>query len=274
MILDTHQHFWQFDPARDTWMTGEIRRDFLLENAEFVLKENKVSGCIAVQAAETEAETLFLLNLAEKSPVIKGVVGWADLKANDLSERLDFFSQFKKLKGFRQILQNKPPQYLLEKTFLDGVKMIGKRGFTYDILVFPKQLSSVKKMLQGLDNQPFVMDHLAKPYIKKKLIRQWAKDMRTLTSFEHLHIKLSGMVTEADHQNWKERDFHPYLDVVFEAFGVDRVFYGSDYPVCLLAADYGQQLTILTNYLKEKAHLSAPEIAQILGENGAKFYGV
>ncbi len=273
MIIDAHQHFWQFNPVRDSWITegpmSVIRRDFMPSDLQPILIENGVDGCIAVQADQSENETLFLLDLAENNDFIKGVVGWVDLRNPRLEERLDYYYSHKKLKGFRHILQGEKPEYMLQKSFIEGVKLFGKQGYTYDILVFPKHLSAVKKFLQVLDNQPFVMDHLAKPYIKKGLIKQWEKDIRSIARYENVHCKISGMVTETDWQNWKESDFTPYLDVVFEAFGTDRIMYGSDWPVCLLAADYGRQFSIVKNYVKT---LSNTEGGKILGGNAAGFY--
>ncbi len=271
--IDAHQHFWQFNPVRDAWMTegsmSAIRRDFLPTDLLPILQKNGFDGCIAVQADQSETETHFLLNLSNKNDFIKGVVGWVDLQANDLSERLDYFSQYPKLKGFRHILQGEKPEFMLQKSFIEGVKLLGNRGYTYDILVFPRHLSAVHKFLQTLDNQPFVIDHLAKPYIQRGLIKQWERDMQRIAKHENVWCKVSGMVTEADWSNWQVADFEPYLDVIFEAFGVDRIMYGSDWPVCLLAASYDKQLSIVENYLSK---LSDTEGGKVLGKNAQLFY--
>jgi L-fuconolactonase len=275
MKLDAHQHFWHFDPVRDTWMSEEtmsaIRRNFLPEDLKPILSQNGFDGCIAVQADQSEAETLFLLDLAEKNDFIKGVVGWIDLKADNRAERLDYFNRFQKLKGFRHILQGEKPEFMLNPKFTEGVRLLGKKGYTYDILVFPKHLKAVKTFLKTLDNQPFVIDHMAKPYIKKGLIKEWAKDMKAIAQFENVNCKLSGMVTEADGQNWKEADFTPYLDVVFEAFGTDRLMYGSDWPVCLVAGTYEKQLKIVENYVLKHANT---EGGKIFGSNTQQFYNI
>ena len=273
MKIDAHQHFWQFDPVRDSWITegamSAIRRDFLPENLAPILSKNGFSACIAVQASQSEAETHFLLKLAETHDFIQGVVGWVDLKADNLASRLDYFSQFPKLKGFRHILQGEKPEFMLNPQFTEGVRSLGKKGFTYDILVFPKHLAAVQTFLQKLDNQPFVLDHIAKPYIKKGLIKQWAKDIKAIAKYQNVYCKVSGMVTEADWHNWQEPDFTPYLDIVFEAFGADRIMYGSDWPVCLLAADYEKQLSIVENYVLKWAHT---EGGKIFGDNAKCFY--
>ena len=273
MKIDAHQHFWQFDPVRDAWMTegsmSAIRQDFLPTDLQPILQKNGYDGCIAVQADQSENETHFLLDLAYKNDFIKGVVGWVDLQANDISERLNYFSQFSKLKGFRHILQGEKPEFMLQKSFIEGAKLLGERGYTYDILVFPRHLSAVHKFLQTLDNQPFVIDHLAKPYIERSLIKQWKRDMQRIAKHENVWCKVSGMVTEANWSNWQVTDFEPYLDVIFEAFGVDRIMYGSDWPVCLLATSYDKQLSIVENYLSK---LSNTEGGKVFGGNAQLFY--
>ena len=267
MKIDAHQHFWQFDPVRDAWITegsmSVIRRDFLPNDLQPILQQNGIDGCVAVQADQSETETYFLLDLALQNDFIKGVVGWVDLKADNLAERLDYFKQYPKLKGFRHILQGEKPEFMLDPRFTEGVSLLGKKGYTYDILVFPKHLTAVKTFLQKFDNQLFVIDHLAKPYIQKGLIKQWAKDMKAIAKHENVMCKISGMVTEADRKGWTEADFTPYLDVVFEAFGTDRIMYGSDFPVCLVAATYTQQLSIVKNY-----------ISKLSGLNAQKFYSI
>lgn len=273
MRIDAHQHFWQFDPVRDAWITegamSTIRRDFLPNDLQPILQQNGIDGCVAVQADQSETETQFLLDLAAQNDFIKGVVGWVDIKSDNLSERLDYFSQFPKLKGFRHILQGEKPEFMLDPKFTEGVRLLGKKGYTYDILVFPHHLIAVKIFLQRTDNQPFVIDHIAKPYIQKGMIDQWAKDLKSIAEYENVYCKISGMVTEADWKGWKEADFTPYIDVVFEAFGTDRIMYGSDWPVCLVAADYDKQLSIVQNYVSK---LSDTEGGKIMGENAKNFY--
>lgn len=275
MKIDAHQHFWHFDPVRDSWITegsmSVIRRDFLPKDLQPILQQNGIDGCVAVQADQSETETHFLLDLASQNAFIKAVVGWVDLKADNLAERLDYFKQYPKLKGFRHILQGEKPEFMLDSRFTEGVRLLGEKGFMYDILVFPKHLKAVKTFLQKMGNQPFVIDHLAKPYIQKGLIKEWAKDMKAIAKHENVMCKISGMVTEADWQNWKEADFTPYIDIVFEAFGTDRVMYGSDWPVCLVAATYEKQLSIVKNYISK---LPDTEGRKIMGGNAARFYKI
>ena len=248
-----------------------IRRDFLPNDLRPVLEKNGISGCIAVQADQSETETHFLLELAAHNDFIQGVVGWVDLRAKNLPERLDYFLTFPKLKGFRHILQGEKPEFMLQADFLRGIRALGKRGFTYDILVFPRHLPAVRRFLAQFDDQPFVINHLAKPYIKRGLLRQWEKDMRSIARHKQVCCKISGMVTEADWKIWAPADFTPYLEVVLDAFGADRLLYGSDWPVCLLAAEYAQQLAVVEGFFGKLLEI---EQAKIMGGNALKFYEI
>lgn len=272
MTLDAHQHFWQFEPVRDAWISAEmaeLRRDFLPADLAPVLQQNGMDGCVAVQADQSETETRFLLDLAAQNPFIRAVVGWVDLRADEVEARLEYWSQFPRLRGVRHILQGEPPAFMLDPAFLRGIRALGKKGLTYDILVFPRHLRTVRVFLQKFENQKFILDHAGKPYLKKGLIVQWKKDMQNLARHENLWCKVSGLVTEANWKDWKAADFRPYLDVVFEAFGSQRVVYGSDWPVCLLAASYAEQKALLADYM---ASFSPSEQAAFWGGNGADFY--
>jgi len=266
-MLDAHQHFWHYHPVRDAWISDDmaiLRHDYLPAQLQPVLLANGINSCIAVQADQSETETHFLLDLAAQHDFIKGVVGWVDLCAENVEARLEYWAQFPKLRGFRHILQGEQPEFMLQKSFLNGLRALQKFNFTYDILVYPTHLDAVKTVLREVPDQAFILDHLAKPYIKNGLIDQWAKDIQILAQHENLYCKVSGLVTEADWGNWKIADFRPYLNIVFKAFGEERVVYGSDWPVCLLAGSYSDQFSILKEYGD----------ARFWGENGAAFYGV
>lgn len=275
MTIDAHQHFWRFDPVRDAWITEEmnvIRRDFLPADLAPLLKAAGIDGCVAVQADQSEAETQFLLECAQGNDFVKAVVGWVDLRSPNVAERLAYWAEQPLVKGFRHIVQGEPDdKFLLREDFNNGVAALKKHGFTYDILVFPHQLPAVEQFVEKHPEQPLVIDHLAKPYIKKKEIGDWTKQIRRIARMPHVHCKLSGMVTEANLQNWKEADFRPYLDTVLEAFGPGRLMYGSDWPVCLLAADYARQKAIVDNFI---GSLSASEKSGIMGGNAAAFYNI
>ena len=277
MILDSHQHFWVFDAQRDTWINDEmakIRRDFLPNDLLPVLQANGVSGCVAVQADQSEAETLFLLALAERyGSFVKGVVGWTDFLAADVGDKLDYFSQYEALKGFRHVAQAEAKDFLARPDFIKGVRQLSAFGFAYDILIYPTQLKAALHFVRALPEVPMVIDHLAKPYFKKQEINTWSNYLRQLAAQPNVCCKISGMVTEADWKNWKSADFYPYLDLVFEAFGPDRLLYGSDWPVCLVAAEYEQVLGILQEYMN-KIGFSKNDQANVLGLNALRFYGI
>lgn len=273
MIIDAHQHFWIFDPVRDAWITEEmsvIRKNFLPADLAPVLEANGVDGCVAVQADQSEAETDFLLQLAVENTFVKGVVGWTDLRSPRVAERLEHYAQFPLLKGFRHIVQGEPdPEFLLREDFCKGVKTLAKHDLTYDILIYPHQLPAAVQFVQKFPDLRLVIDHLAKPYIKKGEIKGWEENIRAIGQHANVYCKLSGMVTESDIRSWKQADFSPYLDVALEAFGADRLMFGSDWPVCLVAADYPQMKKIVMDYI---AKLTPTEQARIMGGNAAAFY--
>ncbi len=271
-IIDAHQHFWHYHPVRHEWINDEmavIRKDFLPADLAPVLAANGVEGCVAVQADQTEDETGFLLQLSEENDFIKGVVGWVDLRSGTLEERLALYAQFKKIKGFRHVLQGEMPEFMLQPSFLQGIGLLNKYHFTYDILIFPQHLPSAIELVKQFPDQHFVIDHIAKPYIKDGLIDEWKKDMAAIAQYPNVFCKISGMVTEADMRQWKITDFTPYLDTVTESFGVGRLMYGSDWPVCLSAGSYQQVLGIVQNYF---SGFSAEERKAVFARNAAAFY--
>ncbi len=274
-MLDTHVHFWQFNPVRDAWIDDSmqvLQRDFLPSDLAVELKANGVAGCVAVQADQSEAETHFLLQLAKNHDFVKKVVGWADLRSPEVTGRLDYFSQFGKLAGFRHIVQGEADvNFLLRKDFCRGISALEQYGFTYDILVFPHQLGAVLEFVRLFPRQKFVIDHLAKPYIKNGYFDGWAALMREIAKHENVYCKVSGMVTEADWQGWKYDDFQPYLDLVTEAFGTQRLMFGSDWPVCLLGGSYEEVMGVVRRYFSE---FSEGEQRAVMGENGACFYSI
>jgi L-fuconolactonase len=274
-IIDAHQQFWKYDPVRDEWITDKmqtIRRDFLPADLEPILQKNSVEGCIAVQAEQSEAETHFLLQLAHENKFIKGVVGWVDLQAKKLEERLEYFSQFQNLKGFRHILQGeKKRNLMLEPAFQNGIRLLQHYNFTYDLLIFPDQLPYAEKLVSAFPHQKFILDHLAKPAIKKGEIDDWKKEVIALAQHPNVYCKVSGLVTEGNWVAWKQEDFRPYLDVVAEAFDTNRLLFGSDWPVCLLAAEYEVVLSIAQNYF---SYFSAEERKMVFAENAERIYNL
>ena len=227
MRIDSHQHFWRYNAIRDAWITDSmsvLKRDYLPAQLEPELRSSDVDATIAVQADQSEEETLFLLDLAERNPFIAGVVGWVDLLAPNLEERLAYFSQFRKLRGFRHVAQSEPDDHFLAgDDFVRGVRALSAFKFTYDILIYPKQLPAAVELAQKLPHQPFVLDHIAKPEVARSEIAFWAAWIQKLAAQPNVLCKLSGLITEADWRRWSPADFEPYFEIVFEAFGVDRL---------------------------------------------------
>ncbi|HKR29545.1 MAG TPA: amidohydrolase family protein [Terriglobales bacterium] len=275
MRVDSHQHFWHYHPVRDAWITYEmavLKRDFLPADFLPELRANGIDACVAVQADQSEEETLFLLDLAEKHREIAGVVGWVNLLDERVEERLEYFSHFRKLRGFRHIVQAEPDdRFLMRKEFLRGVGMLSRFGFTYDILIYARHLPVAAEFVQQFPSQKFVVDHMAKPQIKARELDDWSRGMRAIAKHPNVWCKVSGLITEADWKRWTGDDFRPYLDVVFEAFGVDRLMFGSDWPVCLLGGNYRNVKAIVDDYTQS---FSAIDKENIFGGNAIRFYGL
>jgi L-fuconolactonase len=270
--IDAHQHFWKFDPVRDSWLDEtmqKIQRDFLPEDLLPLLQENQFSGCVAVQASQSEDETNFLINLAAKNDFINGVVGWVDLRGVTIEERLNHFSSNKVIKGFRHVVQGEADDFMLRKDFQNGFAALKQFNFTYDILIFHRQLPAAINLVNQFPDQPFVIDHIAKPDIKSGDILSWKKGIEEISKAKNVFCKISGMVTEANWKTWKKEDLKPYLDVIFENFSADKLMYGSDWPVCNVASDYTEVVKTLEDYI---AQLSSGDQNKIWHENATSFY--
>lgn len=273
-IVDAHQHFWHYTAKDFGWINDEmkvIRRDFLPADLEPVLKKNNVEGTIIVQVGQNLGENDFLLGFADEHAFVKGVVGWVDLQSPEVESHLKKYSGNKKFAGVRHIVQGEPDdRFMLRDNFLRGISLLERYGLTYDILIYPKQLPAAIELARQFPKQKFVLDHIAKPFIKDRKTEPWMSDIKKLGTAANVYCKISGMVTEADFKNWKEEDLHPYLQTVFDAFGTDRLMFGSDWPVCLVAAQYGQVLDILFRFFK----LPDQELNKVMSANCLKFYGV
>lgn len=275
MTIDSHQHFWRYDPARGAWITDRmslLKRNFLPVELQRECDANGIDATIAVQADQSENETLFLLDLAEHSKRIAGVVGWVDFRSPRLESRLQFFSQFKKLCGFRHIAQaESDDRFLLGRDFIRGIARLREFNFTYDLLIYPRQLPAAVGLVTRFPEQRFVVDHLAKPDIKMGGNAAWTTHIRAIAQNTNVYCKVSGLVTEADWLHWRPEDFWPYLDVVFDAFGPDRLMFGSDWPVCLLAGSYRQVKQLIETYVEARA---VKHKENIFGGNAIRFYGL
>ncbi len=275
MKIDAHQHFWRYDPVRDSWIDSTmsvLKRDFMPDDLRRDMESCKTTGSIAVQADQSEEETRFLLKLAAENPSIKAVVGWVDLQANDVADRLEHFAENPRFKGVRHIVQAEADErFMLRPDFLRGIEALGRHNLTYDILINPNQLGMALELVRQFPNQPFVLDHIAKPLIKDQRFDPWKEQIKELAKSTNAYCKVSGLITEADWHAWKPEDIYPYLDIVFEAFGTDRLMYGSDWPVCQLAGSYEVVCELLTCYLKP---FSEEDKNKIWGQNAAKFYNL
>ena len=273
MHIDAHQHFWVYSAREYNWIDDSmaaLRRDFLPNHLKSELESNGFHGSVAVQARQTLEETRWLLELAESSPWILGVVGWVDLRSPDVRSQLKELARNPKLVGVRHIVQSEPDdRFLLQPDFLRGISALEEFDLAYDILIYTKHLPVAAEFMQRFPRQRFVLDHLAKPPIKRGDLDLWAQGIRRLAEFPNLFCKLSGLVTEADWQHWKLEQIVPYLDVAFEAFGADRLMVGSDWPVCLVAASYARWIEVVNTYLRGQK----PECRdRVLGGNAQRFW--
>jgi len=275
MHIDSHQHFWNYSPAEQVWMTDEmevLKRNYLPEDLNPLLRVNGFDGTIAVQARQMLEETSWLLGLADTHPIIKGVVGWVDLQSPELRSQLERFSNHPKLVGVRHVVHDEPDDnFVLRPEFQQGIAQLSDFELTYDLLLFPKHLPMALKLVETFPRQPFVLDHIAKPVIRDGLISPWREDLLRLADHSNVSCKLSGMVTEARWGKWRAEEFHLYLDTVIEAFGAGRVMIGSDWPVCTLSGDYASTMRIVTDYVRQ---FPEDTRAAILGGNCARFYGL
>ncbi len=274
MVIDSHVHFWNFSKENDTWITDNMKilqQDFLPVNILPTLNKACVDAVVAVQAGQSEIETDFLLSLAQTNSFISGVVGWVDLQNENIEDRLNYYEQFKVIKGWRHIVQAEPERFLSSKKFIKGIAQLQQFNYTYDILVYHHQLKDVLQLVQIFPHQKFVIDHCAKPDVKNKSNEPWKTLIKEISNFPNVFCKLSGLLTETNWQQWEIDDFYPYLDIVIEAFGTKRVLFGSDWPVMLLSGEYAQWKNLIEKYLKS---FSAEDQRNIMGKNAISFYNL
>ena len=273
-MIDAHVHFWKYNPIKDAWITDEmglLQRNFFPQDLQPVLHENGVTGIIAVQADQSENETDFLLQLADKNPFIKGIVGWVDLQNKNLEDKLLYWSEYPVIKGFRHIVQAESDGFLGKEAFVNGIKLLKSFDFTYDILIYPNQLKEAIQFVNKFPNQKFILDHCAKPCIRDQKINEWKIEIKEIAKNENVYCKVSGLVTEAKWNEWKTEDLYPYLDVVFESFGTDRILFGSDWPVMLLSSTYNKWKNLLEKYMLQ---FSDEEKQKVFDTNAIKFYNL
>jgi L-fuconolactonase len=246
-----------------------LKQDYLPESLAPLLQQNNIDGCIAVQARESVEETRWLLALAEQHSDIKAVVGWVDICSPDLLDQLQQFSANNKLKGFRHVLQGECNDFMLQPSFIKGLKILAEHGYSYDILVHAGQLSTVCQLVEQLPCMRLVLDHIGKPNIAGDEHLVWMQQISKLASYSHVYCKVSGMVTEADLNHWQPQQIDPYLAHVTQCFGQNRLMFGSDWPVCLLAADYQQVINLVEQYFEQ---ISEEASCSVMGNTAIEFY--
>ncbi len=273
MKIDSHQHFWHYNTKEFGWIgdnMDELKRDFLPSSLYSEIQNTGFDGSVVVQARQSLDETIWLLQLASKYHFIKGVVGWVDLCSPNIDAQLKELTINKKLVGVRHVVHDEPDEnFMTRPDFQNGISLLSKYGLTYDLLIFPKHLTLATELVARFPDQKFVLDHMAKPNIKDQIIEPWGNNIIELSKHPNVFCKLSGMVTEGNWKYWRNDDFTPYLDIVFQHFGADRLMIGSDWPVCTVAGSYSKVLGIVTDFIEP---LPDKDKVKILGENAIKAY--
>ena len=274
MTIDSHVHFWKYDKRKDAWITDRMKilqQHYYPEHLQPTLKRNGIDGVVAIQTDQSELETHFLNEMAATHSFIKGVVGWVDLRKDNCAERLQYFSQYPIIKGWRHIVQAEATGFLKDEKFLAGIALLQTMGYTYDLLIYPHQLEEAADFTARFPEQKFVLDHGAKPEIRDQKINEWKAGIRALAAHPNTCCKLSGLFTEARWKDWRAGEFYPYLDVLVEAFGTQRLLFGSDWPVILLSGIYVQWKSLIEKYFE---NLPIEEMENIMGNNAFQFYNL
>lgn len=275
MIIDTHHHLWNYNPVEFDWIDDEmaaIRKSFLPVDLQATLPNTGVEGVVTVQARQSLEETNWLLKLASENDFIKGVVGWVPLADESIQQILEEYKSSPWLKGVRHVVQGEPdPEFILGKDFNKGISLLKNYNLVYDILIFEHQLANTIRFVDQHPEQQFVVDHIAKPKIKKNELELWAKNVKELAKRENVSCKISGMVTEADYKLWTEEQLNPYFETILEAFGSSRLLFGSDWPVCLVATNYSNWLELVK---KTISNFSKEEQDFILYKNAQRIYNI
>jgi L-fuconolactonase len=272
-MIDSHQHFWQVGRFEYPWMSedlGVLYRDYLPVDLAPILQQNGVDKTVLVQASNSVAESRWLLDLAGANSFIAGVVGWVDLMSAGVDTQLEELCAHPKFKGVRHLVESEPrDDWLIQPGVLSGLKKLASRGISYDLLVHTRHLKYVPRVAEACPDLPLVIDHLAKPPIALHEIKEWSQAFKPLARYPNINCKLSGLVTEANWNSWQADDLRPFVDCALEFFGADRMMFGSDYPVCLLAAPYHRVLDSFQELLK---YLSDADREKIFSNNATKFY--
>lgn len=272
MKIDAHQHFWRYTPEEYDWISddmGAIRRNFYPADLAPLLAAARVDGTVAVQARQLLEETMQLLEHTQRHPFIRGVVGWVPLTDPKIARLLDELRGEKKLKGVRHVLQGEPDAFMADPAFNAGLRAVTERGLSYDLLVRAPQLPAAIALVDRHPSLPFVLDHIAKPVISGAPPAEWRRDLAELARRPNVCCKFSGLVTEVPGRSWTPELLWPYFDVVLALFGPDRLMFGSDWPVCLVATEYTRWDRFIESCV---TGLAPAERKGILGDTAARFY--
>lgn len=274
MRIDAHHHFWRYTEEDFGWISDEmsvIRRDFLPEDLMGPVKEAGMDGVVTVQARTSMEETAWLLDLWGKHEVMKGVVGWLPLRSVDVDRHVEEWADHPGLVGVREVLQGMPEGAMDDPAFNHGLSRLHSAGLSYDLLIVESQLAEAIRLVDRHSEQVFVLDHIAKPHIRKGIMEPWASRLRKLAKRPQVFCKLSGLVTEAEFTHWNPDQLRPYVEVVVDAFGPERVLAGSDWPVCLCGCRYTRWFELIDSWISE---LSTDEQAAIRGGNAVRIYNL
>lgn len=275
MVIDAHHHLWNYSAEEYGWISDGmkvLRRDFTPDDLRKEIAAAGVDGVVSVQARQTVEETRWLLELATASDFIRGVVGWVPLVSRDVARDLEHFAAQPKFKAVRHVLQDEPDDdYALRDDFNRGVGELRRFNLRYDILIFERHLPQAIKLVDWHPEQVFVLDHVAKPKLKAGELDPWRANLKELARRGNVYCKVSGMATEADWKEWTPGQLRPYFDAALDAFGPRRLMFGSDWPVCLLATDYGRWVRTVREFA---GALTDVERAELFGGTATKAYGL
>jgi L-fuconolactonase len=273
MKIDSHHHFWKYDPVTYSWMNekmGVLKKDYQPEDLKEEINSSNIDGVISVQADQSMRETDDLLKHANEHSFIQGVVGWFPLAEPELEGLLERYASNPWLKGVRHVVQDEPDdRFILGDAFNAGIRRLKPHNLVYDILIYERQLGASIEFVDRHPGQVFVLDHVAKPRIGDQVMEPWKTQMFDMAKRENVYCKLSGMATEADWQSWTKEDLWPYIEIAMEAFGPARMMLGSDWPVARLAVEYGDWMNLCRESISS---LSETERALVEGGVAAQAY--
>ena len=275
-VVDSHQHFWDLDRLDYEWIPpapNVLARSYLPEDLAPLLERNLVSRTVLLQAHSSVEESRFLLDLADDNDFIAGVVGWVDLTSSNVGDVLDELARRPRLVGIRHQVHDEPDEaWILRDDVVRGLREVAQHGLAYDLLLRPQHLKYVRALAERVPDLRMVVDHLAKPLITDGLMEPFAADIAAVAAVPGVYCKVSGMITEADHANWTVENLKPYVAHVIEHFGFDRLMWGSDWPVCLLAAkEYDDVRAATIDAMGDVTH---EQWARFMGGSAIDFYGL